>query len=146
MDKEEAISYLETMKMIPKENWNELWKEVAEKRNQVIDIAIEALQVKIDDDLISRQDTFNLLMQRARELEGLKGDLGGACNGAAKLVKKLPSADRLSGQWAPPYADVPTNCSICGEDWDKYVYGSEVWYTGELPKFCPNCGVRMKLR
>lgn len=46
MKREEAISYLKTMKMVPKENWNELWKEAAEKRNQVIDIAIEALQDK----------------------------------------------------------------------------------------------------
>lgn len=48
-----------------------------------------------------------------------------------------------TGHWEPSCADIPNRCSVCGEDWDKYVYGPEVWYTGELPKFCPNCGVRI---
>lgn len=40
MTREEAIIYLEGMRIVPSENW----KELAEERNQVIDMAIEALQ------------------------------------------------------------------------------------------------------
>lgn len=46
-------------------------------------------------DLISRQDAVSIFMQRAKELAGFKGDIGGACEGAAKLIKSLPSADAV---------------------------------------------------
>lgn len=50
--------------------------------------------------------------------------------------------ERKKGTWLAN-SDIPKECSFCGEDWDKYVFG-EVLYTGELPKFCPNCGADMR--
>ena len=44
------------------------------------------------DDLISRQAAADMLMERASNLRGIVGDLGGACSGAAKLIAQLPSA------------------------------------------------------
>ena len=38
----------------------------------------------------------------------------------------------------------PNECSICGEKFTKYIRGWEWEETGELPKFCPNCGAKMK--
>ncbi len=45
---------------------------------------------------------------------------------------------KKKGKWLV-HGDVPKTCSCCHEDWDKYVNG-DVWYTDELPKYCPNCG------
>ena len=44
------------------------------------------------DELISRQAAVDMLMERASNLRGTVGDLGGACSGAAKLIAQLPSA------------------------------------------------------
>ena len=44
------------------------------------------------DDLISRQAAVDMLMERASNLRGTVGDLGGACSGAAKLIAQFPSA------------------------------------------------------
>lgn len=44
------------------------------------------------NDLISRQAAVDMLMERASNLRGIVGDLGGACSGAAKLIAQLPSA------------------------------------------------------
>ena len=46
--------------------------------------------------------------------------------------------EREKGKWLAN-GDITKECPFCGEDWDKYVFG-EVFYTDELPKFCPNCG------
>ena len=56
-------------------------------------------------------------------------------------VKKGQSAEleRKKGKWIA-YGDIPKTCSCCHEDWDKYVYGDVLWYSDELPNYCPNCG------
>ena len=46
---------------------------------------------KAEDDLIRRNDAKTLLRNRAEELRGVYGDIGGACSGAAKLMDTLPS-------------------------------------------------------
>lgn len=126
MNRKEAVSYLETMKIVPSENWNELWKEAVEKRNQVIDIAIEVLLTDSE--------------KPCKTCGYYKFECPQDCE------YNRPLTNTAQGEWEPLCADIPKTCSVCGEDWDKYMYGSEVWYTGELPKFCPNCGVRMKAR
>lgn len=47
--------------------------------------------------------------------------------------------ERKKGKWIA-YGDIPKTCSCCHEDWDKYVYGDVLWYSDELPNYCPNCG------
>ena len=71
-------------------------------------------------DSISRQDTINLLMKRADELKGIMGDLGGACNGAAKLVERLPSAEPKTG-WIPVSERLP-----------EHSYTKRFWLTVKL--------------
>ena len=56
-----------------------------------------------------------------------------------ELLKAEPKCKK--GKWIA-YGDIPKTCPYCHEDWDKYVYG-DVWYSGELPNFCPNCGERI---
>lgn len=61
---------------------------------------------------------------------------------AKRLLLQMKSAQpRQKGKWIAN-GDIHKECPFCGEDWDKYVFG-EVWYTDELPKFCPNCGADM---
>jgi len=81
-------------------------------------------------DLISRQAAVSIFMQRAKELTGFKGDIGGACEGAAKLIKSLPSAEPKHGEWLYKESD-HGKCSECG-----------AWVFGLYP-FCPNCGAMM---
>lgn len=49
--------------------------------------------------------------------------------------------ERKKGKWLGD-GDIPKTCPYCHEDWDKYVNG-DVWYSGELPNYCPNCGERI---
>lgn len=63
----------------------------------------------------------------------------------ARILNEMPtinSQPRQKGKWIAN-GDIHKECPFCGEDWDKYVFG-EVWYTDELPKFCPNCGADMR--
>jgi hypothetical protein len=55
-----------------------------------------------------------------------------------EIAKAVPS-NQKTGEWNRD-VEIPITCSVCGEDWDKYVEGQEVWYTGEIPNFCPHCG------
>lgn len=94
------------------------------------------------NNLINQQVAFDLLMSRARELTGITGDLGGACVGAAKLIKSLPSADKPTGEWQIrfPYDDTSKirTCSNCNITQTVNVYDGIVRF-----KFCPYCGARM---
>lgn len=58
-------------------------------------LSLPSAEPKCGGDLISRQAAVSIFMQRAKELAGFKGDIGGACEGAAKLIKSLPSADAV---------------------------------------------------
>ena len=45
------------------------------------------------NDLIRRKDALEILSERAKSLQGVYGDLGGACSGAMKIIKSLPSVE-----------------------------------------------------
>ena len=85
--------------------------------------------------LINQQVAFDLLMSRARELTGITGDLGGACVGAAKLIKKLPSTELKTGKWRPNHisGSILYECDQCGYDCGAYSFN-----------FCPMCGADMR--
>ena len=55
MTKEEAITYLNGMRIVPSENW----KELADERNKVIDMAIEALKNSIQMSNIQQLEAEN---------------------------------------------------------------------------------------
>ena len=63
---------------------------------------------------------------------------------AVDMAIKALEQEPKCGKWLPENADVPTYCSVCGHSWDEYIHGSEIWYTGDLPYFCPNCGAKME--
>lgn len=57
------------------------------------------------------------------------------------------ATQRITGHWikTEKYGE-PTLCSICGTRWDTdYVESRELYYTGKIPKFCPECGNRMEV-
>lgn len=100
-------------------------------------------------DLIRREDAIKILSQRAEILRGEYGDLGGACSGALKIIKSLPSAEteRKKGQWIEypdcleyedAYSDDHIVCSVCG-----HVYNICDNCTEEFD-FCPHCGADMR--
>ena len=35
-------------------------------------------------------------------------------------------------------------CPECNKDADYFVYGTEDWWCGEIPNFCPYCGKDMR--
>lgn len=90
------------------------------------------------NNLINQQVAFDLLMSRARELTGITGDLGGACVGAARLIKSLPSAESKTGEWIYHKNTMSCvrwskwECSVCH---DKQEYKTD---------YCPNCGADMR--
>ena len=59
-----------------------------------------------------------------------------------RFMKEMPSANRLQGEWIG--YEVPSKCSVCGHDWDEYVMGQEIFYNGDIPNYCPNCGAQMR--
>ena len=82
-------------------------------------------------DLISRQDVIQILSQRAEILRGEYGDLGGACSGALKIIKSLPSAEpeRKKGEWISH--ENYDECSKCH------------CFTSVGFNYCPHCGADM---
>lgn len=34
-------------------------------------------------------------------------------------------------------------CSACGERADKFIGGTEAWWSSFAPNYCPNCGAKM---
>ena len=86
-------------------------------------------------DSISRQDAIRLAEQG--QIQGFEWQFKKLC--------ELPSTEpkRKKGRWIA-YGDIPKTCSCCHEDWDKYVYGDVLWYSDELPNYCPNCGCDIK--
>lgn len=99
--------------------------------------------------LINQQVAFDLFMSRAQELTGITGDLGGACVGAAKLIKKLPSAEPKTGKWikmpefrgddVSGFIDNHFICSECKKEAEINSWGFYI-----LSDFCPNCGADMR--
>jgi len=91
------------------------------------------------NDLISRQWLMDCVNEGWIKFDTEKDE-----NRFIHLVRDIaPSAEpRKRGKWIAN-GDIHKECPFCGEDWDKYVFG-EVWYTDELPKFCPNCGADMR--
>ena len=88
-------------------------------------------------DLISRQDAIDALTERSQELIGIAGDLGGACKGAASLIKSLPSAEPKAGRWTK--YDSIYRTAICSQC--EKVTMFETWGGKVRPyDFCPNCG------
>ena len=65
-------------------------------------------------------------------------DLGMIVDTKAEELDSSAQPERKKGKWLV-YGDIPTTCSCCHEDWDKYVNG-DVWYSDELPNYCPSCG------
>lgn len=54
-------------------------------------------------------------------------------------------AEWIQSDWDKKHAtDDRTVCSNCGREYTDYIYGYEWDMTGELPKYCPNCGHKMK--
>ena len=66
-------------------------------------------------DLIRREDAIKILSQRAEILRGEYGDLGGACSGALKIIKVIPSAEpeRKKGKWQRRKGGDCWECSEC---------------------------------
>ena len=88
-------------------------------------------------DLISRQDAIDMLMERASNLRGIVGDLGGACSGAAELIMQLPPAQPKIGRWIHDGSKWTNRwiCSECGYKW---------FFDCIEGAYCPNCGADMR--
>lgn len=102
------------------------------------------------DDSISIEKLLTFYERRAKELKGVYGDLGGACNGVAKSIKLLTAQpERKKGHWILHYDEIMLSdgtsisgaeCSKCG--WKKY---DKIYRLIACPyNFCPNCGAYMK--
>lgn len=58
-------------------------------------------------------------------------------------IVNMPSeqSDRKRGKWILDDDGIPAICSECGTNWmDDYVDSRELYFTGKIPNFCPNCG------
>lgn len=81
-------------------------------------------------DLISRKDAIDALSTPHGILYPIR------------TIEDLPSVqpERKKGKWLMA-DDIPSICSNCGANWiDDYVDGRELYFTGKIPNFCPNCG------
>lgn len=58
-------------------------------------------------------------------------------------VLQTQAVESKQGEWIINDAG-DTECSVCGETENKFIYGTESWYGKGESRFCPNCGARMK--
>jgi len=63
-------------------------------------------------------------------------------------IDNAPTVEQPTGEWEIVDAEGGKIwncvCTECGHDPQEYINGSENWWlTKYLPKFCPNCGVRI---
>ena len=57
-------------------------------------------------------------------------------------VKKGASTNRPQGEWKG--YEIPSECSVCGHNWDEYVFGQDFWHDGSVRNYCPHCGADMR--
>jgi len=62
-------------------------------------------------------------------------------------LRKAPAQEQKTGRWikSESWKNVPTVCSECKHEFTEYVDGYEWEETGDLPNYCPNCGIRMNV-
>ena len=94
-------------------------------------------------DLISREDVIRILSQRAEILRGEYGDLGGACSGAVKIIKSLPSVElERTAKVIEHDASITDDLGykywrseyLCGKCKKKVIGGDE---------YCSHCGSKL---
>ena len=92
-------------------------------------------------DLISREYAIRILSERAKSLQGIFGDLGGACSGVVKIIESLPSAE--PERTAKVIDKSVDRHSISDFDWigkcEKC--GNEIQFSFD---YCPYCGSRLE--
>lgn len=49
-----------------------------------------------------------------------------------------------TGKWIDDGSELGCQCSECGKSLDEYIHATECMTLIEIPKFCPNCGVKME--
>lgn len=70
-----------------------------------------------------------------------------------EIIKAAPTVDAVEvvhGAWMD-FADsfekrrgrMDLRCSVCRNRASKFVYGTEDWWDGCKPNYCPNCGAKM---
>lgn len=95
-------------------------------------------------DAVKRQKYENTKIDRlltvADVIEAVISELEGTSLDGFKNAPTI-EPERKKWEWIA-YGDIAKTCPYCHEDWDKYVNG-DVWYSGELPNYCPNCGERI---
>ena len=66
--------------------------------------------------------------------------------GYYEAMNSMSADNEETAHWEKrEYNDIPDKCSRCGHTYTEYIYGYEWEQTGELPKYCPNCGKRMEV-
>jgi hypothetical protein len=108
------------------------------------------------DDLISRQAAMDAITARADRCAKNFSTDDPFWEGlviAKSIIKGLPpvqaatsvQSDRKRGKWILDDDGIPAICSECGTNWmDDYVDSRELYFTGKIPNFCPNCGADMR--
>ena len=97
--------------------------------HQAINMAIEALSVPTDGDLISRADAIAELKEKDPSALWDTADI-------EVWVNALPSADRPRGEWIKEqFVTFVYKCPICGHE--MLSDDSEIYY-------CSNCGADMR--
>ena len=98
----------------------------------------------MNNDTIKRSDAIKALRKLGHEVVVVDKVCSlGVATEFIDVIRTVPSADRPQGKWIG--GEIPTRCPICEHDWDEYVFGQEYFYTGDIPKYCPNCGTRLEV-
>ncbi len=147
---EEAVKVLEDMKVkiaIPKA------AELQRKRNEAIDMAIEALsssEIPNNSDTISRHGIFDKLRRiiestdtNTKYNEGFRDALAFCMSEIVEMPPAEP--EPKAWRWIDDGTELGCQCPKCGKSLDEYINcGTEYMTLTEIPKFCPNCGADMR--
>jgi len=110
--------------------------------NEVLDVAIKALEQEPCEDAISRQYLIDIATKD-----------GAYDYVSAQEIANAPSVNSQpkTGYWIDDneneidarYGRHLYKCSECNEYADMFVGSTEDWWDIEKPNYCPNCGCRM---
>lgn len=120
--------------------------------NKVIKSTVEELkfaQPELCEDAVSRLGAISHFRGIADATSSKEKYNEGFVDGLEFCIAHLSTMPTVTpkqrtGYWIDDGSELGCQCSECGKSLDEYIHATECMTLIEIPKLCPNCGVKMK--